>query len=69
MERVQVLSTKCIPGSKEMSRPTEGEVLGEVTRLSWPGIKSGLHCITAPLPLCANQAPDKCCVFFNPEAT
>lgn len=51
MERVQVLSTKCTPSSKETSRPTEEEVLGEVIRLSWPGIKSGLHCITAPLSL------------------
>lgn len=43
MERVHVLST---PLPKELSRPTEGEVQGEVTRTSWLGVKSGLHCTT-----------------------
>lgn len=34
-KRVHMLSTKCIPDPKEMSRPREGEVPVEVTRPSW----------------------------------
>lgn len=49
MERVLMLSTKWIPGPKELSRPREGEVLGEVTGPStaWEKTRVPLHDLPA----------------------